>query len=251
MANLSNIISKFLSLKRSKGILTFLILAFVVNLIPIYFYDLHVMRIVRFGTTLLFLISFFCSVNDRNIWVTWALLFLVFRDFAHIFFEKSLGVELYLSFGAISYILFSVERIPFIRLSGFKKSSLLFVILLTSGNILILYTLSDFVKGQMQDLFELPFFYLLGASLIVLVSSAFYYNFVLNSNRSLYFALMVFGFIFSDVCACLAYYNWNYELWYVDRFFYVVSMGCLISFAIDSKGLDREQEDMKILQDSN
>ncbi|RXG13959.1 hypothetical protein DSM03_10170 [Leeuwenhoekiella aestuarii] len=241
---------KFFNINGGKGIFTLVFLVLLVNLISVYFYDLHVMRIVRFGSTFSFILVYFYLVKNQNLWVTLALFLLVCRDFAHIFFESDWGTELYLFFAGLSYTLFCVERIPFVRLSGFKKSSLLFAALLTSGNILILYILSGFVEGQMQDLLELPLFYFLGSSLIVLVSCAFYYNFVLNSNRSLYFALMVFGFILADISACLAYYNEFDELWYVDRFFYALSLGFLMSFTIDTEGLRTEQEDIKILKDS-
>ena len=241
---------QFLTLNRYKGIFALVVLALLINLIPVYFFDLQHMRAVRFVSTLVFLFIYFLLTKSRNLWVTIALIFLVLRDFVHLFFEESWGAELYLLLSASSYTLFCIERLPFVRLSGFKKSSLLVAALISSGNIFILFVLSGFVENQMHGILELPLFYCLGAALIVLVSAAFYYNFILNSNRSLHFAMMVFGFIFADVSACLAYYNQYDELWYSDRFFYALSLGFLLCFVIDTEGERREQEDLEMLKDS-
>mgnify|MGYP001244845481 CR=1 FL=1 len=231
-------------------IIILVILVLGINLFSVYQFDLQTMRAVRSVSTLVFLIVYFLLTTCRNRWVTGALVVLTLRDFMHLFFERSWGVELYLALGTLTYILLIIERVPFMKVSGFKKSSFSLAALFSLGNIVILYVLSGFVENQMQGALELPLFYCLGGSLIVLVSSAFYYNFTLNSNRSLLFALMVTGFIIADICACLAYFN-DYEgLWYADRLFYAFSLGCLICFAIDSEGARREQEDIDILKDS-
>jgi len=236
-------------LNKYSGILILVLVVLGINLFSVYRFDLQIMRMVRSVSTLVFLLVYFLLTNKRDRWITWGLILLTLRDFVHLFFERTWGAELYLILSTLSYILFIIERLPFLKASGFKKSSFLIAGLLSLGNITILYMLSGFVENQMQDTLELPLFYCLGGSLILLVSSAYYYNFTLNSNRSLRFALMVTGFIIADVSACLAYYN-DYEgLWYADRFFYAFSLGCLICFAIDSEGALREQEDIEMLKD--
>jgi len=236
-------------LSKYSGIIILVILILGINLYSVYRFDLQPMRVVRSVSTLIFLIVYFLLTTCRNRWVTWALVILTLRDFIHLFFERSWGAELFLALSTITYILFIIERIPFLRVSGFKKSSFSLAALFSLGNIVILYVLSGFVEHQMLDVLELPLFYCLGGSLIILVSSAYYYNFTLNSNRSLLFALMVTGFIIADICACLAYFSDYESLWYVDRLFYALSLGCLICFAIDSEGASREQEDIDILKD--
>ena len=238
-----------LKINRHIGIFTLVVLTLMINIIPVYFFNLQYMRATRLVSTLVFLAVYFLLTKKRNTWVNFAFIFLVLRDCAHLFFEQDWGVEFYLFLSATSYTLFCVKRIPFLQFSGFNRSSLTVASLIFSGNIVILFILSGFVSEQMQGIFELPLFYFLGASLIMLVSSALYNNFILNSNRSLCFAIMAFCFIFADVSACLAYYSQYEELWYTDRLFYGLSLGFLLCFVTDIEGARREQEDIEILKD--
>ncbi|HBO29195.1 MAG TPA: hypothetical protein DD462_05315, partial [Leeuwenhoekiella sp.] len=121
-------------------------------------------------------------------------------------------------------------------------------LILIAATLTILVTLGELARPNLNSHAELIFFYGYGIALIFLILAAFYYNHVLNSTRSLLYTFMVFGFMMSDIAACLAYYNKVTSLYYVDRGFFILSMAMLTHFGLNLHGAKRERKDLKMLR---
>ncbi|MEH6659402.1 hypothetical protein [Leeuwenhoekiella marinoflava] len=223
-------------------------LLLVVNFFVTYNFDLEFFRLVRLISLCTLVIYYLYKKHVKSIFLLLAFLFFISRDVGYQFFEEIWGAELYMASATIGYLLLFFDRIPYLK-NGIKWSTVLltFVLVVATGSILLL--LGDLAEANLETQFELILFYSYGVSLILLVLAACYYNHRLNSMRSLLFIFTVFGFVVSDIAACLAYFNEMNNFYYLDRSLFIVSMALLANFGMNVEGAELEQADFLVLKE--
>jgi len=77
-------------------------------------------------------------------------------------------------------------------------------------------------------------FFCVGILIIILCTSALIYNFRYNSKRSLLFVFITFSFALSDASWFIAYFINTGSAFYFDIAFYLISLGSLIIYALET-----------------
>ncbi len=233
---------RFNYLRRRNRRLIYLIVFFILcNLCVIYSCDLEHSRLFRLVTGAVFFVYYFSKKEFNDKRLTLVLLFLLLRDVFFQFYEVDWGCKGYMFLGVLIFIAMILERQPALR--GEKISGITFLIsaALILANIYGLITLMSAISHAFNDGIEVALFYLYGALMIVVGAVAITYNNKYNSTRSLYYVMLVSGFIISDIAALFAYYFGFETFYYIDRLCFVISLGLLVNHALN---YDRAREEI-------
>ena len=233
---------KFNYLKRqSRGLLFLIFSLAVINLAVVFYADLDHSRIFRLLTMSLFFIFYFFKKEFNDKRMTAILLLFILRDIFFQFYEIPWGYKGYMFLGILILTAMTAEILP--RLRGGSVSYLMVgvAVILVLANTFTMYSLMDTLSFEFHDELEVGLFYLYGALMIVLGAVAISYNNKYNSTRSLYYVVMVFGFLISDIAALLAYYFGYEKLYYLDRFCFIIGLGLFVNHALN---YDRAREEI-------
>jgi len=223
------------------------VILLIVNFFATYSFDLETFRLTRMISLAVLVLYFLFHKRVKGLLLVIAFAFFMSREVGYQFFESLWGTEWYMASAMLGYLFLFLDRLPFIKY-GFSIWIIVLALILIAATLTILVTLGELARPNLNSHAELIFFYGYGIALIFLILAAFYYNHVLNSTRSLLYTFMVFGFMMSDIAACLAYYNKVTSLYYVDRGFFILSMAMLTHFGLNLHGAKRERKDLKMLR---
>ena len=229
---------------RLEWVTTFLL---VVNFLVTYYFKLEAFRLARLISLCILVVYYLSRKHVKSIFLILAFIFFIGRDISYQFFEGYWGAEVYMASAMLGYLLLFIDRVPYLK-DGINWSTLILTLIMIAATGTILSKLGEIAAANLDTTLELFLFYGYGVTLILLVLSAYYYNHILNSTRSLLFILMVFGFIVSDIAACLAYFSKMQTLYYVDRIFFILSMALLANFGMNVEGARLEDADFMALK---
>lgn len=220
-------------LSKNKQMLFIALIFVVLNIITIYFFDLTIFRLVRLLSSITALLYFHFYISYKNKIIYSIFIMLVCSDVSMIFYEHYLGLMTYAMWSIAIYLTLSISALRKIQWRRVTILDYLVFILVFLFNVYILhFTLSD-----ISDLFQskLAYYLIKLSGLTGLVSCLFsaFLNATRLSFRTAYFMYALFGLIFSDFVAMLAfYYNIEPKLFYlIDRAAYLFSLFFLVRHA--------------------
>ncbi len=221
---------------RSKlGLLHLGILLILVNVSVIFFYDIEVSRTVRLASFIALLgYLFFKSGIKKNLLVM-ALLFLLVRDVAVLFYESPLFKTISLLCTILVYTticLFTFRRLPMVR---FSMTVVVFSIVILILNIFNVYYLSDIIIPSLDNDVQLILFFIQSAVMLFMGLFAFLYNESYEGKQSLHLLFCVLAFIFSDLGGLAAYFFGFEPAFYAERIFYIIAASFIIDYTINFK----------------
>lgn len=211
-----------------------------VNLLAIAFFDFEIGRLFRLISTGILFAYMFFKKQKANAWILMVIGLLVFKDVALQFYELAWGHKFYLLLGTLAYGVLVLERLPKLANIKINPSVIVVTSVLVAANTYTLYTIMDMLSYQFTDGVEITLFYLYGALMIILGVAAITYNNKYNSNRSLLFVFLAFGFIFADIAALFAYYFDFPTFYYLDRVLYLIGVGLLVNYGLNYESAKEE-----------
>ncbi|HBR55208.1 MAG TPA: hypothetical protein EYN07_11235 [Flavobacteriaceae bacterium] len=206
------------------------LLLIAVNLLVIYYFEIEVSRIVRLGSCLALLSFVFAKKRFGKSFLSIALIILVVRDVAILFYEETLFKTISLFCTILVYTLLCLvifKKLPTIR---FSKTIVLVGLGIVILNIFNVYYLSDIIISSLDNEFQLMLFFTQSAVMLFMALFAFLYNESFEGNQSLHMLLCVIAFIFSDLGGLAAYFFEYTPAFYAERSFYLIATVFLVDY---------------------
>ncbi|WGK63737.1 hypothetical protein [Croceiramulus getboli] len=227
------------ALKRSYSGLKILASCLIItNLAVVYFFGLDEIRLAVLTTTLVVFLYYVTFTPVKSRWIMAFFALFLLKDIAMFFYEYVLGYKLAILFGILSYLVLLRSIWGRVKSYGNNPLNILLTVVLVALNMYTLYVLMNQISYQFSDLSQVILFYTYGAIMMALGIAAVVYNNKFNSNRSLLFMFVAFGFIFADVASLLAYYFELDPFYYFDRSFVIVGLTVAVAFGNRQEALD-------------
>ncbi|WP_432410146.1 hypothetical protein [Rasiella sp. SM2506] len=221
------------TLSSNLGLLHVGILLLVVNLLVIFYFDIEISRTVRLVSCgVLFSYLVFKGGFKKNLLIL-ALLLLLVRDVAVLFYESPIFKTTSLLCTVLVYTticLFTFRRLPMVR---FSMTLILFGLVIIVLNIFNVYYLSDIIIASLDSDTQLILFFTQSAVMLFMALFAFLYNESYEGKQSLNLLLCILAFIFSDLGGLAAYFFGYEPAYYAERAFYIIAASFLIEYIIN------------------
>lgn len=211
-----------------------------VNILPILTMDLHISRLARLISVALLFVFYISRKKSKNIWVTIALSLFVGQQIFHQFYENAWGYKGYMILASLAYLAIIVECLPKFDFKQFRPWLIIVAVLLILANTYTLYIFIDALIVGLRNSSEIFLFYVKGSSVVLLLIIAVFYNNKYNSTRSLRYIFFTFCFTFSDIAVLFAYYFGFEYVYLISRLFFLIGIGLLVSYGLNSE-IDREE----------
>ncbi|WP_405376954.1 hypothetical protein [Nonlabens sp. Asnod3-A02] len=220
-------------LSKNKQMLYIAMIFIVLNIITIFFFELIEFRLVRLLSSITALLYFHFYISYKNRIIYSIFIMLVCSDVSMVFYEHYLGLITYTLWSIAIYLTLSISALRKIQWRRVTSLDYIVFILVFLFNIYIL----EFTVSDIRELFETRLAYYLikmtgYTGLISCLLSAFL-NATRLSFRTAYFMYALFGLIFSDFVAMLAfYYKIEPKLFFlIDRAAYLFALFFLVRHA--------------------
>ncbi|MGZ0017906.1 hypothetical protein [Yeosuana sp. AK3] len=181
-----------------------------------------------------FLIFFFIKNKTLKIPFILFLLYSFLGDSASMFFSNETFIRASSIMYFLSYMCLIGFMLPKFKLVEFNKVITLYLVIVVFINMYFLYSVYNILKTIVPDSLEVFLFGIKSISLIVLVSIALgvYLN---NETRlSIFFLMMAFCFVFSDMLNYVSqYYVYHWSFSMLDRVLHVTGLFFLFNYIME------------------
>lgn len=226
--------------KKSWTFKTAVFLLILLNILVVVTLDLQLSRVVRLFSVAAFFVFYISRRKSKNGWVYVALLFFLGQDICNQFYENAWGYKGYMICASLAYMAIVIECLPKFDPKNISPRLIVVAILLILANTYMLYIFINELLFTLRDDFEIFLFYVKGATFIVLLLMAVFYNNKYNSTRSLRYLFFAFCLIFSDIAILFAYY-YGFESFYIfSTLFFLSGIGLLVSYGLNAEIVEEE-----------
>ncbi len=213
-----------------KTLLIISIILFLINAYVTLSYTLIESRMMKLISAVIYFILFLFYKGFKNKSILLAISCFLVSDIFLIYYEKLSSNKLTSLIIIIGYIILIGHVFKRVQLKKINKYLLAFFAILILLNSYALYEVLKSLEYRFYDSLQQIIFYTHGIVIIALCAVAANYNFVYNTNKSMYFMYFSFAFAFSNLTAFLAYYYDTSIFFVLSRFLYVFAFFFVVNY---------------------
>ncbi len=207
----------------------------VLNFIAVVFLDINASRAMRAITSVVVFIYYLFFLRCNHKWLFTVLLLIILTNIGLVFYGFDYGMLLFTMTSVVVYLLFSLKAFLQLEWMKVKWFEYLSYLLIFAFNLYSFNYLSDIISPLFEEVMMFYMLKLMGFVGITMCLIVGFYNSTRASFKSAYFMYAVFGFVFSDFCAMIAFY---FEIapqifFFLDRGLFLFGIYFLMRYAYE------------------